>query len=346
MRVAILGSIAWRTPPRDYGPWERVAGLIASGLHERGVDVTLFATLDSDTPAELDGVCPSGYAESQELDGRVWEALHIAHAFARSGEFDIVHNHLDWLPLAFEHLAHAPLVTTIHGFSGPAIMPVYERATSALVSISHADRAPGLSYVANVYHGVESGELPFNASGGDSLVSFGRIHPDKGTADAIEIAAKAGRRLVICGIVQDRRYFEERIEPHIDGDRVVYLGSVGPRRRAEVLGSSAALLHPVHFREPFGLSVVESMMCGTPVVAYARGAMAEIVDDGLTGYVVSDVRESVEGVERALNIDRGGCRRTAEQRFSTARMVDDYLRVYERVLAGDIARPTCRVMSS
>jgi len=143
VKVAILGSIAWRTPPRDYGPWERVAGLIAAGLHERGVDVTLFATLDSDTPAELDGVCPSGYAESEELDGRVWEALHIAHAFARSGEFDIVHNHLDWLPLAFEHLAHAPLVTTVHGFSGPAIMPVYERATSALVSISHADRAPG-----------------------------------------------------------------------------------------------------------------------------------------------------------------------------------------------------------
>jgi glycosyltransferase involved in cell wall biosynthesis len=335
VKVAILGSIAWRTPPRDYGPWERVAGLIASGLCARGIDVTLFATLDSETPAKLDGVCPTGYAESEELDGRIWEALHVAHAFARSGDFDIVHNHLDWLPLAFERLAHAPLVTTIHGFSGPAIMPVYERASSAFVSISHADRAPGLSYVANVYHGVESAELPFDPSGGDSLVSFGRIHPDKGTADAIEIAAKAGRRLVICGIVQDRKYFDERIEPHIDGDRVAYLGSVGPDRRAEVLGSSAALLHPVHFREPFGLSVIESMMCGTPVVAYDRGAMPEIVDDGLTGYVVSDVRESVEAVERAVNIDRGECRRTAERRFSADRMVDDYVRVYGTVLAAE-----------
>jgi len=124
MKVGILGPIAWRTPPRSYGPWERVAGLIASGLHERGVDVTLFATLDSETPAKLDGVCPAPYAEDPSMDGRVWEALHVAHAFGRSGEFDVVHNHLDWLPLAFEHLAHAPLVTTIHGFSGPTIMPV------------------------------------------------------------------------------------------------------------------------------------------------------------------------------------------------------------------------------
>jgi glycosyltransferase involved in cell wall biosynthesis len=337
VRVAILGSIAWRTPPRDYGPWERVAGLLATGLHARGVEVTLFATLDSDTPAELDGVCPSGYAESDELDGRIWEALHVAHAFHRSGEFDIVHNHLDWLPLALEHLVQAPLVTTIHGFSGPAIMPVYERATSALVSISYADRAPGLSYTANVYHGVESTELPFNASGGDALVSFGRIHPDKGTADAIEIAARAGRRLIICGIVQDQAYFDELIAPYIDGDRVTYLGSVGPRRRAEVLGSAAALLHPVHFREPFGLSVVESMMCGTPVIAFARGAMAEVIDDGLTGCLVSDVDESVEAVDRAVQIDRSECRRTAEQRFSAARMVDDYVRVYETVLAGETA---------
>ena len=333
MKVAILGSIAWRTPPRDYGPWERVAGLIASGLHERGVDVTLFATLDSETPAKLDGVCPSGYAEDDEADGRVWEALHVAHALARSGEFDIVHNHLDWLPLAFEQFARAPLVTTIHGFSGAAIMPVYERAKSAFVSISLADRAPSLRYVANVYHGVEPAELPFDPVGGDALVCFGRIHPDKGTADAIEIAARTERRLVLCGIVHDQSYFHERIEPHIDGDRVTYLGSVGPERRAEVLGGSAALLHPVAFAEPFGLSVVESMMCGTPVLAYERGSMPEIVDSGSTGYLVANVQEAVDAVERTAALDRAACRQVAEQRFSAARMVDDYLRVYHDVLA-------------
>jgi glycosyltransferase involved in cell wall biosynthesis len=332
VKVAILGSIAWRTPPRDYGPWERVAGLLAAGLHARGVDVTLFATLDSQTPAKLDGVSAHGYAEDPSLDGRVWEALHVAHALERSGDFDLVHNHIDWLPLAFEGLARAPLVTTIHGFSGAAIMPVYERAQSAFVSISFADRAPGLRYVANVYHGVDPAELPFDATGGDSLVSFGRIHRDKGTADAIAIAARAGRRLVICGIVQDAGYFREEVEPHIDGDRVTYLGSVGPERRAEVLGSAAALLHPVVFAEPFGLSVVESMMCGTPVVAYARGSMPEIVDEGATGCLVANVEEAVPAVERAVALDRAACRRVAEERFSAERMVDDYSRVYEELL--------------
>jgi glycosyltransferase involved in cell wall biosynthesis len=335
VKVAILGSIAWRTPPRDYGPWERIAGLLASGLHARGVDVTLFATLDSQTPAKLDGVCRRGYAEDVDVDGRVWEALHVAHALERSGEFDIVHNNLDWLPLAFEQFFRAPLVTTIHGFSGPKIMPVYQRAKSAFVSISLADRAPSLRYVANVYHGVDLAELPFDAHGGDSLVSFGRIHPDKGTADAIEIAARVGRKLVICGIVHDQSYFRERIEPHIDGDRVIYLGSIGPRQRAEVLGSSAALLHPIAFEEPFGLSVVESMTCGTPVVAYDRGSMPEVVDAGSTGYLVASLDEAVEAVEAATALDRTVCRQVAEQRWSAARMVDDYVRVYDEVLAAE-----------
>ncbi len=334
MRIAILGSIAWRTPPRDYGPWERVAGLIASGLQARGIDVTLFATLDSVTPAKLDGVCPSGYAENPAVDGRVWEALHVAHAFARSGEFDLVHNHLDWLPLAFAELAHAPLVTTIHGFSGPAIMPAYEASRSALVSISLADRAPGLEYAANVYHGVDSAELPFDALGGDALASFGRIHPDKGTAEAIDIAAAAGRRLVICGIVHDEAYFRECVQPRIDGDRVRYLGSVGPRGRAQVLGSAAALLHPIAFAEPFGLSVVESMMCGTPVIAFERGSMGEIVDSGRTGFLVSTVAEAASVVDAAAALDRAGCRAVAVERFSAARMVDDYMRVYDQVLGG------------
>jgi glycosyltransferase involved in cell wall biosynthesis len=334
VRVAVLGPIAWRTPPRHYGPWERIAGLIADGLHERGIDVTLFASLDSLTTAKLDGVCPTGYMDDPELDGRIWEALHVAHALERSGEFDLVHNHLDWLPLAFDSLARAPIVTTIHGFSSPAILPAYERSRSAFVSISFADRAPGVTYAANVYHGVDVAELPFDAVGGDALVYFGRIHPEKGTVEAIEIAARAGRTLALCGIVQDERYFAEEVEPRIDGDRVVYLGSVGPEERAEVLGRSAALLHPIAFDEPFGLSVVEAMVCGTPVIAFPRGSMAEIVDEGVTGFLVGGVDEAVAAVERAATIDRAACRAAATARFSAERMVDDYLRVYEDVLAG------------
>ena len=332
MRLALLGPIAWRTPPRHYGPWELITGLLADGLTQRGVDVTLFATLDSITAAQLDGVCERPYEEDPELDGRVWEALHVAHALGRSAEFDLIHNHLDWLPLAFSELCAAPLVTTIHGFSTRRILPAYLRSRSAFVSISDADRAPELEYVATVHHGVDTSALPFSRVAGDGLVCFGRIHPDKGTAQAIEIARRAQRRLVLCGPVQDRAYFEREIEPHVDGIQVRYLGSVNAEQRAEILGAAACLLHPVAFAEPFGLSVVESMLCGTPVVAYARGAIPELIDDGVTGVLADDVGAAVAAVTRAVQFDRAACRRAALQRFSVGRMVDDYLDVYEAVL--------------
>jgi glycosyltransferase involved in cell wall biosynthesis len=332
MRLALLGPIAWRTPPRHYGPWELVTGLLADGLTRRGVDVTLFATLDSITLARLDGVCERPYEEDGAIDGRIWEALHVAHALGRSADFDLIHNHLDWLPLAFSPLAQAPMVTTIHGFSSPRILPAYLRSGSAFVSISDADRAAGLDYVATVHHGVDTTVLPFSATAGEGLVCFGRIHPDKGTAEAIAIARGAGRPLVLCGPVQDHRYFAEEVEPHVDGDGVRYLGSVGREQRAEILGAAACLLHPIAFAEPFGLSVVESMLCGTPVVAYARGSMPELVEDGVTGVLAEDVASAVAGVERAVGFDRGACRQAAERRFSVDRMVDDYLDVYESVL--------------
>jgi glycosyltransferase involved in cell wall biosynthesis len=331
MKVALLGPIAWRTPPRHYGPWELITSLLAEGLTARGVDVTLFATLDSITKATLDGVCPTGYEESPDIDGRVWEAIHVAHALRRSGEFDIVHNHLDWLPLAFSEHCAAPMLTTVHGFSGPNILPAYARARSAFVSISDSDRSPALDYVATVYHGIDTDALPFSADGGTDLVAFGRIHPDKGTHAAIEIARRAGRRLILCGIVQDRRYFAETVEPHIDGNRVVYLGSVGPNERGRILGAAAALLHPIAFAEPFGLSVVEAMACGTPVVAYRKGSMPEVVDEGVTGRLVDTVDEAVAAVERIGEIDRWACRARARQRFGADRMVDDYLRIYRKL---------------
>jgi glycosyltransferase involved in cell wall biosynthesis len=329
----VLAPIAWRTPPLHYGPWESVAGMIAEGLVRRGVEVTLFATLDSSTSADLDGVAAHGYAEDPGMDGRVWEALHVSHALTRSGEFDLMHNHLDWLPLAFSEHLKAPMVTTVHGFSGSGILPAYVRGRSAFVAISASDRSPELEYAATIHHGVELGQLPFRADPGGDLVVFGRIHPDKGTADAIAIARAAGRRLLICGIVQDDRYFAEQVEPHIDGDRVVFLGSVGPARRAEVLGAAAALIHPIHFDEPFGLSVVEAMVCGTPVVAYRRGSMAEVVDDGVTGYLAFDVASAADAVTRAVLLDRAAVHARAASRFASDRMVDDYLTLYRSVIA-------------
>jgi glycosyltransferase involved in cell wall biosynthesis len=347
LRVAMLGPIAWRTPPTHYGPWERVTSLLTEGLVARGVDVTLFATADSQTTARLDSVSPHGYAEDPTMDGRVWEALHVAHALSRSAEFDLVHNQLDWLPLAFSAQCAAPMVTTVHGFSGPTILPAYQRARSTFVAISDADRSPDLDYLATITHGVDFAELPLRAAAGDAageyLVAFGRIHPDKGTAEAIEIARRAGRRLIICGIVQDARYFTERVEPHIDGDRVVYLGSVGPAARAEVLGAAAVLLHPIAFAEPFGLSVVEAMACGTPVVAYRRGSMSEVVDEGVTGFLIDidgarqpSVDAAVDAIGPAIRLNRAAVRAQAERRFGVDRMVTDYLRVYERLLSDEV----------
>lgn len=334
MRVALLGPVAWRTPPRHYGPWEQVTSLLAEGLTARGIDVTLFATLDSITSAKLDGVCAHGYEEDSSQDGRISEALHVAHAFSHSERFDLVHSHLDWLPLAFSGYCQAPLLTTIHGFSGRRILPAYQSATSShFVSISDSDRAPELDYVATIHHGIDLDALPLSPAGGDELVVFGRIHPDKGTATAIEIARRAGRRLVICGIVQDDAYFRQQVLPHVDGDRIEYLGSVGPERRAEVLGSAAALLHPIAFAEPFGLSVVEAMACGTPVVAYPLGSMPELIDEGTTGFLALDIDGAVAAVERAVQLDRRQIRLVAERRFGAERMVSDYLALYRRLLA-------------
>jgi glycosyltransferase involved in cell wall biosynthesis len=333
MRVALLGPVAWRTPPRAYGPWEQVVSLLAEGLVARGEDVTLFATLDSVTKSTLDGVCGRPYNEDPDVDGRVCEAMHTAHCLERSAEFDLVHNHLDWLPLAMSGLCRSPMLTTIHGFDDRRILPAYEGARSAFVSISDADRSPRLTYLATVHHGIDLSQWPIVTSPGDDLVTFGRIHPDKATADSIDIARRAGRRLIIAGPIQDEDYFETRIAPHIDGESVCYLGNVGGSERARVLGHAAALLHPLGFDEPFGLAVVEAMACGTPVVGYRRGALLETVVDGVSGCLVDDVDGAVTAVGDAVALDRTAVAESARRRFSADRMVADYLAVYKAMLS-------------
>lgn len=334
MKIALLSPIAWRTPPRHYGPWERVVSLLCEGLVEKGVEVTLFATGDSITRARLEYVCPVPYEEDKSIDPKVWECLHIGHVFECSSEFDLIHNHFDFLPLSYSRLVDTPLVTTIHGFSSPKILPVYREYSdrSYYVSISNADRSPDLDYIATVYHGIDIESFTFRRERGDYLLYFGRIHPDKGTFEAIEIARKFGRRLVIAGIIQDRSYFEEKVSPYLDGDFISYIGSVGPERRSDLLGGAYALLHPISFEEPFGLSVVEAMACGTPVIAFARGSMPEVIRHGETGYLVDNIPEAVEMLGKIPLISRSTCREWVQERFSRERMVDDYLEVYRRVL--------------
>lgn len=333
MRIAMLSPIAWRTPPRHYGPWESVVSVLTEGLLKRGHDVTLFATGDSLTSGTLRSVCPRGYEEDETIIPKVWEALHIANVFDHADQFDVIHNHFDFLPLTYTGLTKTAVVTTIHGFSSDGILPVYEKYNKrvAYVSISDADRAPQLDYVRTIYHGLDLAHFDFQSQPEDYLLFFGRIHPDKGAREAIEIAKRCNKKLIIAGIIQDPSYFQRHIHAQIDNKRIIYKGSVGPAERNHLLGKAAALLHPINFEEPFGLSVVEAMACGTPVIAFKRGSMPELIEDGKNGFLVANVKEAAEKVARLGALSRADCRRTVEKRFSVERMVDQYCDVYKEV---------------
>ncbi|MFO7964311.1 MAG: glycosyltransferase family 4 protein [Desulfobacterales bacterium] len=334
MHIAMLAPIAWRTPPRHYGPWENVASLLTEGLVAFGHDVTLFATADSQTSAELRAVCPQGYEENRSLIPKVWECLHISELFEHADAYDIIHNHFDYLPLTYSGLTATPLVTTIHGFSSPGILPVFKKynGKTFYVAISNADRAPELDYIKTVHHGIDLAQFDFQPDPDDYLLFFGRMHPDKGAREAIEIAGTAGKKLILAGIVQDRDYFDHHVAPHLNKDRIIYIGSVGPVERSRLLGKSRALLHPIAFDEPFGLSVVEAMACGTPVIAFDRGSMPELIQSGESGFLVGTVTEAVEAVARIDAIDRAYCRRHVEKHFTVERMIRKYTHVYETIL--------------
>jgi glycosyltransferase involved in cell wall biosynthesis len=311
--------------------------LLTEGLVSRGVDVTLFATADSVTRARLVGTVATGYSEDSSLDPKVWEGLHISAIFERAAEFDLIHNSFDFMPLTYSGLVDTPMLTTIHGFSSERIVPVYQKYNDRgyYVAISEADRHPSLEYVATIHHGIDMAAFSVHADPGDYLLFFGRIHPEKGTAEAIEVAARSDLPLVIAGIIQDQGYFDRLVKPWVDGERVTYLGPVGPEVREGLLGGARALLHLISFEEPFGFSVVEAMACGTPVIAFPRGSMPEIIRHEEGGFLVETIDEAVAAVQTSAGIDRALVRSSIESRFDADRMVDQYLEVYHRVLADD-----------
>ncbi len=338
----MLASIAHSVPPRGYGPWEQVASTLAEGLVARGHEVTLFASADSRTAAHLHAEAPAGYEEDASVDAKVSEALHIAAAFERADRFDVISNQFDFLPLVFSRLTSTPVVTTVHGFSSERIVPVYRAYDDVVhyVAISDADRHPDLTYAATIHHGIDVTAFAPGAGDGGYLLFLGRIHPDKGTATAIEVARRAGLPLVIAGVVHDEEYHRREVVPHLDGGRVRYVGPVGPAQRDHLLGGARALLHLIDFDEPFGLSVAESLVVGTPVIAYRRGSMPELIRPGVSGHLVTDVAGAVAAVGAVGGIDRAGCRADALARFSSERMVDDYERLFARVAAGQVSAGT------
>jgi len=334
MKIAVLSPVAWRTPPRNYGPWEQVTSNITEGLVKNGIDVTLFATGDSLTKGKLEYICERPYSEDAELDPKVWECLHISHLMEQADKFDLIHNNFDFLPLTYSHLIKTPMVTTIHGFSSQKILSVYKKynSTSHYVSISNSDRSPELDYTATVYNGINTDEFTFRSESKDYLLFFGRIHPEKGTSESIQIAKKSGKKLIISGLIQHQEYFDNKIKPYINNDDIVYAGNSGPGERDKLLGEAYALLHPISFEEPFGLSVAESMLCGTPVIAFNKGAMPELILDGKTGFLVNSIDEAVQSVNNIKSIDRKNCRTWAASKFTLEKMVEGYLDVYKNIL--------------
>ena len=334
MHIAMLSPIAWRTPPQNYGPWESVVSLLTEELVSRGYKVTLFATGNSETSGKLHSDCARGYEEDQSIIPKVWECLHISELFEQAEDFDIIHNNFDYLPLTYTSFITTPVVTTIHGFSSPGILPVYKKYNNKVsyISISEADRSAELDYIKTIHHGIDLNHFDFQPDPDDYLLFFGRIHPDKGTKEAIEIAGACNKKLILAGIIQDEAYYNQYIVPYLDDKNVIFIGSAEPVQRNQLLGKATALLHPINFEEPFGLSVIESMACGTPVIAFNRGSMPELIENGKNGFTVNTVDDAIEAVGKIKNINRKYCRRYIEQHFTVNQMTEKYIQVYETVL--------------
>jgi glycosyltransferase involved in cell wall biosynthesis len=331
-RVAVLSPVAWRTPPRQYGAWETVASNITEGLVARGWDVTLFATGDSVTRAHLHAVVDKGYEEDCAIDPKVAEYLHISEAFEHAAEFDLIHSHYDFMALSYSRLVRTPVLTTIHGFSSSQIMPVYQKYHDGyFVSISDSDRAPGLSYLATVYNGIDLALYPYQKSGGQDLIFLGRIHPDKGVHLAIAVARLSGLPLLIAGIIQDKEYFRTQVEPYLDDREIRYIGPVDVPGKNELFGRARALLHLNTIPERFGLVLAEANAAGVPVVAMDLGSCREVIQEGQTGFLVNNVNEAVRSLERISEIDRAACRKRVQECFSVDTMVEAYERVYSTI---------------
>jgi len=339
-RVAILSPVAWRTPPRQYGAWETVASNITEGLVARGWDVTLFATADSVTRAHLHAVVERGYEEDSTVDPRVAEYLHISEAFERAVEFDLIHNHCDFMALTYTRLVNTPVLTTIHGFSSPKIMSVYQKYRDGyFVSVSNSDRAPGLNYLATAYNGIDLSLYPLTEHAGDHLIFLGRIHPDKGVHRAVKVARLTGLPLIIAGIIQDRAYFREQVEPYLD-ESIRYIGPVDVPGKNALFARAKALLHLNAIPERFGLVLAEANAAGVPVIATDLGSCREVIEDGHTGFLVNSVDEAVQHLQRLPEIDRTACRKRVRERFSVETMVESYERVYQTIFDLEARRRT------
>jgi glycosyltransferase involved in cell wall biosynthesis len=336
MRIAHVAPVATTVPPQKSGSVETMTSLLTEALVARGHDVTLFATGDSKTAATLAAIYPRGYWHDLNMwPWELYEMLNLAAAVERASEFDIIHYEAGYYPmsLAFTRLSAAPIVQTLHHSPSTAEIKLWSRYPEApFVAISNeqARLLDGLNVIATVLHGIDTDSFTYREHPDDYLLFLGRFTEGKGVLQAIEIAKRVDMRLILAAA--EEAYYREAIAPHVDGRRIVYFGEADFAAKVALYGGARALLYPIQAREPFGLVLAEAMACGTPVAALDRGAVREIVDDGVTGIVFGDVEEMVDGLSRVFRLPRSRVREQAVAKFGVPRMVDGYLAAYNLVI--------------
>jgi glycosyltransferase involved in cell wall biosynthesis len=343
MKIAQVAPLYESVPPKYYGGTERIVSYLTEELVSEGHDVTLFASGDSVTEARL--VAPVRRAlrlDKNSIDSLAHHVVLLEEITRRASRFDIIHYHIDYLHFPTSRRLGVPHVTTLHGrLNIPDLVPLYrEFRDMPLVSISNAQRAPlpWANWQGTVYHGLPADLYDFNETPGDYLAFIGRISPEKRVDRALRIARRARMKIRIAAKVDDvdREYFEEQIQPLLDESDAEYIGEIGEGEKREFLGNAIALLFPIDWPEPFGLVMIESMACGTPVIAYRHGSVPEVMEEGVTGFVVSGIDDAVKAVERVPSLSRRRCREIFEERFSASRMAGDYMKIYERLVAGGL----------
>lgn len=339
MRIAQVAPLFESVPPKYYGGTERVVSYLTEELVRQGHEVTLFASGDSVTKARLVAPCRRSLRlDKQCVDQLAHHLLMLEMVTRQADQFDIIHFHCDYLHFPLSRRYRTPHLTTLHGrLDIPDLVPLYrEYSDQPLVSISNAQRAPlpFARWLGTVYHGLPADLYTFREQPGRYLAFLGRISPEKRVDRAIQIAQRLGLPLKIAAKVDavDREYFEDRIEPMLKDPLIEYLGEIGEGEKDELLGHAMALLFPIDWPEPFGLVMIEALACGTPVIAYRRGAVPEVIEDGVTGFIVEGLEDAVRAVERISTISRRRCRQVFEERFTATRMARDYLTIYERVM--------------
>jgi glycosyltransferase involved in cell wall biosynthesis len=338
LRIAHVGPIATSIPPPKSGSVQEMTSLLTEGLVEHGLDVTLFGTADSKTRAKLHATFPHGYWHDEDMwPWELYEMLNLAAAIERADRFDIIHYEAAYYPmsLAFTRLSPTPIVQTLHHSPSVAELKLwahYPEARYIAISKEQASLLSGFNVVGTVLHGIDTDRFTFRERAEDYLLFLGRFTEGKGPVQAIEIARRLGMRLILAAA--EEPYYHEHVKPLIDGKQIVYFGEADFEAKVRLFGGARALLYPIQAREPFGLVLAEAMACGTPVAALDRGAVREVVDDGVTGVVFDDLDQMVDGLPRVFALDRARVRKQAVVRFGVERMVREYAAVYQSIVEG------------